>query len=382
MATQGRVLLGRTPEADGDADDDKVASSADVSQVAAAGKVLITGVSGYLGSWCAHRALEAGFEVVGTVRDAKGRKSSFLRDAVSGKGDSRLHAAAASRLRLVEVDLLSGDEAWQEVLAEGFDYVIHTASPFFFKNPRDPNDYIRPAVEGTTSVLKAAIGAGVKRAVVTSSTVAIHDPPEDGVVYTAKDWSDVDRIDTYSKSKVLAEKAAWKVVEGTGMELVVINPSLVFGPTLYTDPTMLTGFESGIIVKKMISGSMPMLPNVCVPVCNVGDVSFAHVAALTAEGAAGKRLPVCTATVFLPEVVKAIAMSHPQLGLKARKIPRSLLRCAACCSPGLRTYLQQLDKKWSIDTAETTSLLGLPCTSLETTMQEMVHDLLTSKGSE
>lgn len=59
MATQGRVLLGRTPEADGDADDDKVASSADVSQVAAAGKVLITGVSGYLGSWCAHRALEA-----------------------------------------------------------------------------------------------------------------------------------------------------------------------------------------------------------------------------------------------------------------------------------------------------------------------------------
>jgi dihydroflavonol-4-reductase len=64
---------------------------------------------------------------------------------------------------------------------DGFDeacrdckYVLHVASPFPSKVPKDPNELIRPARDGTLRVLKAAKAAGtVKRVVVTSSLAAI-----------------------------------------------------------------------------------------------------------------------------------------------------------------------------------------------------------------
>lgn len=101
-------------------------------------KVLVTGVTGYVGSWCAHVALEAGYRVVGTVRDLNSSKCRFLHEAIAGRSDGKLSARARSHLSLVEADLLSGDDRWDAVLKEGkFDFVIHTASPYFAKAPAD-----------------------------------------------------------------------------------------------------------------------------------------------------------------------------------------------------------------------------------------------------
>ena len=75
---------------------------------------------------------------------------------------------------------------------------------------------IKPAVNGTLSVLKACAAAGVKRCVITSSVAAVNfvkaeDKPADGV-FNESHWTDPDRpegLRAYAKSKYLAEKVAW-----------------------------------------------------------------------------------------------------------------------------------------------------------------------------
>ena len=86
---------------------------------------------------------------------------------------------------------------------------MHTASPFNLSKKGDA--LIKPAVEGTLSACRAAHKAGVKRVVITSSTVAImvgHDVRKKSH-FTVADWTINEKADDYSKSKTMAEQAAW-----------------------------------------------------------------------------------------------------------------------------------------------------------------------------
>ena len=56
---------------------------------------------------------------------------------------------------------LTEEDGWREAM-EGCDYVLHVASPVMMENPKDENELITPALEGTKNVLKAASEAGVK----------------------------------------------------------------------------------------------------------------------------------------------------------------------------------------------------------------------------
>lgn len=53
------------------------------------------------------------------------------------------------------------------------DFVVHTASPFPLAAPKHEDDIIKPAVEGTRAVMRACLEHGIKRIVLTSSTVSI-----------------------------------------------------------------------------------------------------------------------------------------------------------------------------------------------------------------
>src|SRR5690606_3013611 len=104
-----------------------------------------------------------GYTVRGSVRDLK--KADKVRETLARAG------ADVSRLEFVALDLLS-DEGWAEAMAD-VRYLHHVASPFFIRMPRDRNELIRPAVEGTTRALEAAFAGGVERAVLTSSMAAV-----------------------------------------------------------------------------------------------------------------------------------------------------------------------------------------------------------------
>ena len=96
---------------------------------------------------------------------------------------------------------------------DGCDYVIHAASPFPLAQPKNEDELIRPAREGTLNVLRAASQSGtVKRVVLTSSCVAIMAGQPGGKQPMTEDsWglTDSANVTAYEKSKTLAERAAW-----------------------------------------------------------------------------------------------------------------------------------------------------------------------------
>ena len=168
---------------------------------------MLTGITGYIGQHCAAELLKQGFEVVGTVRSRA--KAEATRNAIA-------KVTPVDRLTFVEADLLS-DRGWAEAM-RGCTYVVHVASPFVLAEPKDENDLITPAVEGTRRVVRAAQRAGVKRLVLTSSTFAIVAGKDSGR-YGPEAWSDANaRIGAYAKSKTLAEQAAWEATKGSEME--------------------------------------------------------------------------------------------------------------------------------------------------------------------
>src|SRR5215217_4767187 len=209
--------------------------------------VVVTGAGGFLGGHIVARLLLAGYDVRGTLRSLKRAKSV--------EADIRKFADDRGGVSFVEADLLS-DRGWQEAMA-GASYVIHAASPFPSSLPKDEDDLIKPAREGTQRVLRAAKAAGVKRVVVTSSIAAINygngKPP-----FTENDWTDIDGPLTvpYYKSKTLAEKAAWEFAAQEALEIVVINPGMVMGPILGRRAGTSTG-----MVRSLLRGKYPALPD-------------------------------------------------------------------------------------------------------------------------
>lgn len=128
-------------------------------------KVVITGITGFLGSQVCNLFLkDGGFDVWGTVRDKHNEAKLAPLKLAFGE-------EAFSRLELVEADLLKPESLDKAI--EGCDYVIHTASPCPIEDPKNEDVLIRPAVEGTLAVVHAAQKHHVKRVVITSSVAAI-----------------------------------------------------------------------------------------------------------------------------------------------------------------------------------------------------------------
>ncbi|KAJ5725860.1 uncharacterized protein N7483_007217 [Penicillium malachiteum] len=148
-------------------------------------------------------------------------------------------ATNLERLSFIEADLIN-DDGWTDAVKD-CTYVLPVASPLPASAPKNENELIKPAREGTLRVLRAARDAKVKRVVVTSSSAAIegHGRQDRNKVLTEEDWSDVNApgLGAYAKSKTLAERAAWDFIknEDGGLELSVINPGMIAGPVLALD---------------------------------------------------------------------------------------------------------------------------------------------------
>ncbi|TCC40727.1 NAD-dependent epimerase/dehydratase family protein [Kribbella speibonae] len=240
--------------------------------------VLVTGGSGYLGTHLIARLLLDGHEVRTTVRSAA-RSSAGVRAAVCRGG------ADDALLEIVEADLMS-DDGWKAAV-EGCAEIHHVASPIPVVQPEDPDELIVPAREGTLRVLRAARDAGARRVVLTSSFAAIGYTPKPGAEFTEDDWTDPDTpgLAPYPRSKAIAERAAWDLMRDATTELVVVNPTGIFGPTLTTDLRSSTH-----LIKMILDGTMTVVPRARFGVVDVRDVADLHVRAMTTPNAAGNRL--------------------------------------------------------------------------------------------
>lgn len=329
--------------------------------------VLVTGGSGFVGSWCLIELLRRGHAVRTTVRDPA--REPELRAAIAPQVD------AGDRLTVLAADLTS-DAGWAEAVA-GCDRVLHVASPFPPAQPKDPDELIVPAREGTLRVLRAALDAGVERVVVTSSVAAVSGgrARPDGPL-TETDWSDPDnpKLTPYARSKTIAERAAWDLVaerEATA-RLATVNPGAILGPVLSEDRSF-----SLQAVERLLSG-MPGLPRIGYSFVDVRDVADLHLRAMTAPAAGGERFIAATPFLWMAEVA---AILRERLGERAakvptRRIPDFLVRAMGLFDPGVRSVAGQLGQKTDLSAGKAESALGWSPRPIEETIVDCAESLL------
>ena len=131
------------------------------------GLALVTGGSGYVAGYCIAELLNDGWCVRSTVRSSAKTKS--VRASISDV------ASKAAEIEFVEADLNS-DAGWDKA-AIGAQYVLHVASPVPVMDPKNDDELVRPARDGTLRVLKAARDAGAKRSSSSAGESASNRPP-------------------------------------------------------------------------------------------------------------------------------------------------------------------------------------------------------------
>jgi dihydroflavonol-4-reductase len=330
--------------------------------------VLITGISGFIAKHCAVELLTHGYRVRGTVRSAG--KADQVRATLGKHAD-------VSALEFAEADLMS-DAGWGEACAGAWG-VLHVASPFPLAQPKDEGELIRPAVDGTLRVLKAAIASGVKRFVQTSSTASVmygHGETH-AQAFTEDDWTHVDgpHVSAYSKSKTLAEKAARDFVarEGKSLHYASVNPGFVLGPLLDNDAG-----ASADAIAMFLKGKYPGCPRLYFPYVDVRDIAKMHRIALeTSDPSGGRYLGVAGVASFKQMMIPIKA----QLGEKAKKVPVRelpdfLIKLIGLFDPAARGIVPDLGKVMKVDNSRTRKALGMDFRPVEEAAPAMARSLL------
>lgn len=327
--------------------------------------VLVTGGSGYLAEWAIVELLRQGYHVRTTLRDLK--RESQVRQTIAKEVEP------GNRLSFVEADLLQ-DAGWDAAMA-GVDYALHIASPLSAKG-----DIITAAREGTLRVLRAAQKAGVKRAVVTSSGVAALPTTgyESAAPTDETTWTDptAKNIDEYSRSKTLAERAAWDFMAGqTGsMTLATVLPGFVIGPVL--DKTSVS--ESVGLVGRLLTGKLAALPRLGFGVVDTRDVVDLHLRAMTMPEAAGQRFLAVGDFLWLEDMAKILRKHFGSRAPKipTRRMPDLLLKTAALFSEQARFMAPRIGKKRLLSSAKAEKLLGWRPRPVQNTFIDAAESLI------
>ena len=337
--------------------------------------ILVTGGTGYIGSWVTKGLLENGHTVRLTVRDKNNTdKYAFL---------TEIAEKSTGTLEIWEADLLKAGSF--DAAAKGADLIAHIASPFIL-NVKDPQrDLIDPAVKGTENVLNAASQSGtVKKIVLTSSVAAIHGDNVDmenlGLEeFTEAQFNTSSSIDhqPYAYSKVSAEKKAWELANAqSNWELVVMNPSFVMGPSL----TTTSQSESLKLVGDLLSGKFKTgAPELFFGFVDVRDVAKAHIYALENK-AEGRHILAARVASFL-DMSKVIGDKYG----KTYKLPKSfapkwLLSLIGGLFGVTRMYIKNnVGYNLKLNNSKSKTALKLEYIPFETTIIDMVEQMRAQK---
>jgi dihydroflavonol-4-reductase len=325
------------------------------------GRVLVTGINGFLGSHIVSQLLDRGYTVRGTMRDPTAvAKVPYL---------SKL--GHRDRLEIVQADLLRAD-TWKPALA-GCMYVIHAASPFPVDTPKDESVLVQPAVEGTRTILGLCEqDPEVKAVVMTSSIVSIISLKQPvKPCYTEDDWAEVDNI-PYNKSKVLAEQTAWEMYKSLDKskryKLSVINPGFILGPSLVDGM-----FTSGQRIKKLMNGEFKYLMKLSASIVDVRDVAAAHIAALESSVSDGQRYICCSGeTLWYSQIADIL---RAEFGARGYTIPSHVLPDCPISDPTSPLALYW-DKRFELSNAKIRKDLGLSFIPAKESILQMAHSLI------
>jgi dihydroflavonol-4-reductase len=252
-------------------------------------KALVTGASGFIGSAVLRRLLAGGIAVRALVRPRSDRRNLAGLACEIATGDLADPASLAAALA-------------------GCDLLFHVAADYRLWVP-DPETTYRVNVEGTRSLMRAALAAGVDRVVYTSSVATLglnaDGSPADEDTPSALG----DMIGHYKRSKFLAEAEVRRMAREEKLPVVIVNPSAPVGPR-DVRPT-----PTGRMIVEAASGKMPAYVDTGLNVVHVDDVAEGHVLALE-RGEIGERYILGGENMSLREILGEVAR------LVGRKPPR------------------------------------------------------------
>ncbi|MEE4339448.1 NAD-dependent epimerase/dehydratase family protein [Erythrobacter sp.] len=331
--------------------------------------VLVTGGTGYIAGEIIDLLLRSGKTVHTTVRN-RSKSEPRLRDRWRDAGEA---------LRVFEADL-ENDSGWAEAM-EDCDAVAHVASPFPLKTPKHPDELVKPARAGALRALECAKKAGVTRFVLTSSAAAIaygHPPGRDH--FTEEDWTVLENPDVppYHRSKTVAEKASreWVAQNAPDMAFCSINPVAVLGPV--HDDDLSTSIE---LVRKLLTGEIPALPDAGFGIVDVRDVALAHVRALDAppEAVRGERFAVSDRFLWMRDIAEVLRERVPDLARKVpeRRLPSFVVRMLAPFMVDIRQVKTELGRHRDVSGDHAREVLGIDyitaADSIEATARSLVE---------
>ncbi|MFC4772855.1 NAD-dependent epimerase/dehydratase family protein [Enterococcus hermanniensis] len=334
-------------------------------------KVLVTGGTGFLGIQMIFQLLNKGYDVRTTVRSLKSKAKVLATLEKNNVKNIQL-------LSFIEADL-SEDDHWEEAMSDR-DYVLSVASPVFFEIPKDEAEVIRPAVEGIIRILKAANRTQVKRVVMTSNFGAIGFTNRDwDSVTTEKNWTDehAKGLSAYEKSKLLAEKAAWKYIEteAKDLEFTMVNPVAILGPSL--DSHVSGSFD---LVKNIMNGTMKQMPKLQLNVVDVRDVVDIHIRAMVTPQAVGQRfIASADGMISLPEIAQLIKKERPQVAgnISTKTMPSWLLKAASYINATAKEGQFMMEMNRNVSNAKAREILGwTPIGTKEAAVLAAVDSLL------
>ncbi|PCH36131.1 NAD(P)-binding protein [Wolfiporia cocos MD-104 SS10] len=274
--------------------------------------VLVTGVTGFLGSHIVKLLLEQGFRVRGTAR--------------SGKVSSALEAYAQYKDSYEVVpfdDLACGDYT---TALQGVGAIIHQAAPLPGREA-STEEALNVAIEGNLNILRQGDKAGITKFVFASSwgTLGAEGKGQPTRVLTDQDWSTITREEaivagnvwvTYAAEKVLSERAIWDYVDQhPHIDATAVNPPFLYGPFApgYRTPEPnLNALGSNSFIYGLLSPSAK--PSEWSRGVDVRDVAQAMINALSTPSNVGRKRILLTAEWYSwKDAVEYIAAERPAL---------------------------------------------------------------------
>jgi dihydroflavonol-4-reductase len=259
--------------------------------------ILVTGASGFVGSAVVRRLLNAGHAVRALVRPTSSRVN-----------------LADPRLEIAEGDLRDPESLSRAVT--GIRFVFHVAALYRLWT-REPQEIVQTNVEGTRSLMNAALRAGVERIVYTSSVATLKARPDGTPSDETFRLDPQSAVGPYKYSKVVAERLVEAMAAEHKLPVIIVNPSTPIGPgDVRPTPT-------GRIIVEAAAGRMPAYVDTGLNLVHVDDVAAGHLAALE-KGRAGECYILGGQDVLLGDMLAEIARQTGR-GPPKLRLPRRLI---------------------------------------------------------
>lgn len=270
-------------------------------------KALVTGATGLIGNGIARQLVEAGHSVTVLARDPE-----------------RAVRVLPEGIQILRGDVTDADSVGRAVA--GAEWVFHAAGmPEQWQ--ADPGVFDRVNRQGTRNVLEAALAAGVRRVMYTSTMDVFAKGPDGRITEASVDPNP--KHTAYELSKQAAEREA-EALRARGLDVVHLNPAAVYGPSPVH--VSLNSFLLQVLQRKA-----PLLPPGGVSVAYVDEVARAHLVAAE-RGRSGERYLLADEHVSMRELAAAM-LREAGMDRVPPTAPAALLKLLAAVSePLARTF--------------------------------------------